>query len=124
MKALLLVTLLVVISSVVLAAQGPSNAYCGSYLFGEVTGKAVFTAGAQKFDLNIKAFDKELSCSAIEYKVDSTNGQLVIPDAKTPSSCIGKMLIQNKLKADFKYTESDNTIDLNLGVANVKLSQC
>ena len=102
----------------------PSGKMCGSYLFGQVKGHGTFNPGQHKFSLYINAFDHVVDCKNIDYTVDKSNGRLVVPDAKHASTCLGNVLIKNKLKAEFVYHKDSNKIELNLGVAKVTLEHC
>lgn len=127
MKKIIIVVAAVVLALLAVAtfarAAHPHGAYCGSALFGEIKGKVSFPSN-NKLSLAIDAMDDKISCPDITYSVDHATGMILLPDAKSPSTCLGKVLENAKIQIKVHYLKYKNVIQLDTGVANLELKQC
>jgi hypothetical protein len=104
----------------------PKGAYCLSYFFGVVRGKATIDHPRHKMDLSAKFPGTKIECPAVDYELDMATGNVRVPSMDDASSCIGSQLrrfgvdsLGIKLREDAKAVE--------LKIANLftfKLKSC
>ena len=115
---------LAVAALVVAGAATPSGSYCGGYLGGMVKGQTDFAAGGTSFDLDVDAFGQDAPCRNIKFSLGAA-GELVIPDMKDPQSCVAQLVSQYSLpQVSLTFRPDSNTIDFNVGVADITLTPC
>ena len=96
--------------------------YCGSYA-GLVKGKLEVTSStALSADLTI--FGQQTKCDNEAYTLDSATGVVTIPDATSPTGCMGKLLKSYGMTAKIEYHSGSNTVDLITSAATIKMSTC
>ncbi len=104
------------------AAAGPAGSYCGSYSFGLVKGKAVFSDTT--FSIHLDAFGKSIDCSNEAYTFDAASGVLNVPGATDSKDCLGQLLTDNGLSLSATFDPAGNSASLDLGLASIELDLC
>jgi hypothetical protein len=101
---------------------GPSGSYCGSYSFGLVKGKAVFSPTT--FSIHLDAFGKSIECANEAYSYDPATSVLSVPGAADTKDCLGQLLSDNGLSLAATFDAAGNSASLDLGLASIELDSC
>lgn len=108
---------------VTLVTAAPSGSYCGSYL-GIFSGKVSFTSAAD-LSVTLDLVSSKTTCPNEPYTFDASSGVITLANLNNPNDCLGKLVADAHLSGiTVTYNSGSNTIDLDAGIANLKLSSC
>ncbi|KEG13842.1 hypothetical protein DQ04_00751020 [Trypanosoma grayi] len=102
----------------------PAGVYCGEYSLGLVKGRITAGQTPDTFDIWLDAFGEKYNCKDEKYIYNERTNHMDVVGATDPNDCLGKLLVQNGLPLTVVYFPREDTLELDLGIAKVDLSQC
>ena len=111
----------------VAGSASPQGDYCGDFM-GIVEGKATFPqAGAARGNLTLTMTisGEAKTCANEPYTVNPKDSTITITQAADATSCIGKLLKDNDIPSlSVTYSPGDDSVDLDVDIADVTLEKC
>jgi hypothetical protein len=109
------------------AATSPHGQYCGDFM-GFVEGKVLFPAAPAtrgNLTLTLSVSGDKTVCPNEPFTFDAAKSEVVLAGAKDHGNCIGKLLNDNDIPSlSVVYSAADDTVDLDVSIADVTLERC